>query len=157
MSQDSPPSPKDPPGDDPPSKEEQWAVEDENEELDDSLWVDLVTVGWMERAAFPEWGVHDLKAWCATARETSSLHGQLRQVAPGRIALSLGQGELDLPLVPDTEELQVELVVLLGGLRFPTKLTLVATSGPPHLVLGRDALAGRFLVDPSRSWVGSSN
>jgi hypothetical protein len=148
---------KDDPADKLPPQEEQWAVEDENEEIDDSLWMDLVTVGWMERVAFPEWGVQDLKTWCATGRETSSLHGEIRQVAPGRIALSLGQGELDLPLVPDTEELEVELVVLLAGIRFPTKLTLVATSGPPHLVLGRDALAGRFLVDPSRSWVGNSN
>jgi hypothetical protein len=156
MSQDSPPSQNDPPGDDLPFKEEKWAVEDENDEIDESLWTGLVTVGWMERVAFPEWGVKDLKTCCATSRETSSLHGEIRQVAPGRISLSLGQGELDLPLVQDTEALEVEMVVLLGGIRFPTKLTLVATSGPPHLQLGRDALAGRFLVDPSRSWVGSS-
>ena len=141
----------------PPPEEEQWALEDESDEISDSLWMELVTVGWMERVAFPEWGVKDLKTWCATGRETSSLHGEMRQVVPGRISLSLGKSELDLPLVPDSEELEVELVVLLAGARFSAKLTLVATSGPPHLVLGRDALAGRFLVDPSRSWVGSSN
>jgi hypothetical protein len=64
---------KDDPADKLPPQEEQCAVEDENEEIDDSLWMDLVTVGWMERVAFPEWGVQDLKTWCATGRETSSL------------------------------------------------------------------------------------
>ena len=133
-----------------------WVDEDEEDEEDDSIdWGILVTVGWMERSAFPEWGVSDIRTHCATHHEASSLHGEVRQAAPGRIGISLGQGELDLPLVTDTEDLVVELEILLSGVRFRAKLTLIATSGPPLLVLGRDALAGRFLVDPSRSWVGS--
>jgi len=128
----------------------------EEEDDDDALdWGILVTVGWMELSAFPEWGVADVRTHCATHHEISSLHGELHQPAPGRVGLSLGKSLLDLPLITGTQDLVVELEILLSGVRFRTQLSLIATSGPPLLVLGRDALAGRFLVDPSRSWVGS--
>jgi len=133
-----------------------WIDEDEEDEGDNPLdWDLLVTVGWLQRSAFPEWGVGDVRTHCATHHETSFLHGEVRQHAEGRIALSLGQSELDLPLVSGTDDLVVELEILLAGVRFRTLLTVIATSGPPLMVLGRDALAGRFLVDPSRSWVDS--
>jgi len=172
----SPSDPKDPPRD----EEETWALEENDDEtlewvddptpsrkesnvaweVDDSQdgsaehWEELQTIGWSTRANLPQWGVNGIRVHCATNREHSFLHGQFRQVAPGRISLDLGQGELDLPLVDGGSDLIIELELEIHQFSFVVKLELLATQGPPLLLLGRDALAGRYLVDPSRSWTG---
>lgn len=130
-----------------------WTLDD-NQSGSTETWDEPNTLGWSTRVNLPQWGVNGIRAHCATDRETSLLHGHFRQVAPGRISLDLGQGELDLPLVDGGSELVIELDLEIRKRTFVVQLELVATQGPPLLLLGRDALAGRFLVDPSRSWTG---
>ncbi len=133
--------------------EDSWEVDD-NEEASTEQWEELQTIGWSTRANLTEWGVQGILAHCVPEREHSYLHGNFRQVAPGRISLDLGQGELDLPLVGGNNELLVEVELEVRQRSFVVQLELIATQGPPLLLLGRDALAGRFLIDPSRSWTG---
>ena len=131
--------------------DEVWAREDEeNEDLPGLLPV----VGWQEKVSFPDWEVRQIPARCATNQERSSLHASIRQLSQGRVALQLGQGELELPVHFDEGDLALRLLVEVAGVQFSLAMQLVATSGTPFVVLGRDALAGRFLVDPSRSWLG---
>ena len=130
--------------------------EDEGDAASDEEWlkeaVGPVVVGWSERASLPSWGIHRLPARCSTDQETSSLHVDLRTGLPGRATLVLGDKTVDAGVGELGDELVALTLVRLVGREFQATLRLVGTSGPPHLVLGRDVLAGRFLVDPSLTW-----
>ncbi len=144
-------------GDDPETAEfppEEWP--EEVEESTDNDWIEeeasTVTVGWNEQASLPTWGIHKVPARCRTGLETSTLYVSLRPGLPGRVTLVLGDQTVDVGVGEMDNELVAMTLVRLVGREFEATLRIVGTSGPPHLVLGRDVLAGRFLVDAGLTW-----
>jgi len=137
-----------------PGERDVW--EDDAGTASDQDWLNEsdgpVVVGWSERASLPAWGIHRVPARCSTDQETSALYVELRPGLPGRVTLVLGDQTVDACVGELGDELVALTLVRLVGREFQTTLRLVGTSGPPHLVLGRDVLAGRFLVDPSLTW-----
>jgi hypothetical protein len=114
-----------------------------------------VIVGHRETVSLPEHGVQQLLARFATDAERSTLHGKIHQVVANHMTLELGQTVVELPAFEEQGTLFVALVVDLEGIRFSGNLQVVATSGPPFLILGRDLIAGQVVVDPSNAWVKS--
>jgi len=133
-------------------------------------------IGWREWVAFPEWGVAAVKAKIDTGARTSALHAYdleefERDGKPwARFVIH--------PWQRNDEDAQVVESVLVGqrqvtsssgtkSLR-PVVRALIDVAGSPHeieitltrrdemgfrMLLGRKAMAGRYLVDPSRSYV----
>jgi len=133
------------------------------EELDDTD-IDLpplvpthtpVVVGHKETVSLPDHGIQQLHARFSTDSERSTLHGNVRQVVANHVTLELGKTIVELPAFEDKDILYVALNVDLDGMLFQGNLQIVATSGPPFLILGRDLIAGRVIVDPSGAWVKS--
>jgi hypothetical protein len=126
-----------------------------------------VPAGWREWARLPQIAKRRLRAKLDTGARTSALgasdiHVEAEQVS-FRVAGAAGQPLLTLPLVDqrwvtDTggrRELRpvVRTRLELGGAAWDIELTLTARDGLKHrLLLGRSALAGRFLVDPATSY-----
>ncbi len=139
---------------------EAWA-EDPDDPGIDGGWLQEadapVIAGWSERASLPAWGIHNLPARLSTIQETSTLHVDLRPGLPGRVTLVLGEQTVDAGVGQLGEDLVARTTVRVVGKDVEATLRLVGTSGPPRLVLGRDLLAGNFLVDPSLSWTGRSH
>ena len=148
--------------------EETWLLESESTENthwdapsleeDDGL-VEInshpVLVGHRETVSLPEQEIHRLLARFATDSERSSLHGNIRQVVANHITLELGKAVIELPVFEENDTLLVAVCIQLGSLQFRGNLQVVATSGTPFLVLGRDLIAGQVIVDPSNSWIQS--
>ena len=164
------PEEEEPPGDD-----LSWADEEEGEpseegpSLPDEDGADPGEVGhqqrWVEEEAPTDEGSAEL--WSSLEDEHVRLVGyeELSELpALGRAAVlscpdpSQSQSTLytrDPSLVVDAE---VETLLRLGGLEVVLRLRIAAlptAEGEEHLVLGRDALGGRFLIDPGRRRVVS--
>ncbi len=134
------------------------------------------TIGWREWLALPELGVGCLKSKIDTSRRASRLHAtHLRTVSID------GEMIVRFRIYPMTQDprLSLEAEAPVVDERFltaadgrlelcpvvRTRLTLGRTSWPQdlllvdqaveayRLILGRHALHGRFVVDPSRSFV----
>jgi hypothetical protein len=132
----------------------------------------LVVIGWREWVGLPGLGIPALKAKVDTGARTSALHafdverlggGQLRFcVHPHQrddVAARHTEAELvDERLVRSSSgvvELRpvVRTTVVLGGHRFEAELTLCNRSLLGfRMLLGREALRGRFIVDPGCSY-----
>jgi len=104
-------------------------------------------VGWKTRVDLPEHGVTDLPARCSTDCSTSTFHTEVQPGEEGHIKLRVQDAEFEVPVTDESGELVIQLTLLVSGMTFPLDLRIRATSGAPLLVLGRDALAGRFLID----------
>jgi hypothetical protein len=135
---------------------------------------DVITLGWRERLALPQFGIGSLKAKLDTGARTSSLHvdrldtftrdGQtwLRfMVGLGR--RSSRQVECEAPacdrrVVVDTgggrsERWFIRTEVMLAGQRFEVDINLTDRRHMLFpMLLGRTAMAGRFMVDPALSY-----
>ena len=112
-------------------------------------------VGHRENVSLPEQEIHRLLARFATDSPRSSLHGNIRQVVANHITLELGQAVIELPAFEENDTLLVAVCIQLGDIQLRGNLQVVATSGTPFLVLGRDLIAGQVIVDPSNSWMQS--
>jgi hypothetical protein len=136
----------------------------------------LLTVGWKEYVEFPEWGVRRVKAKVDTGARTSAL-GVTRCVLERRPEGLLARLELAparrgpghrvaveapvLRLVTVTnsggvreERPVIEAVVRLGSVRKRICLTVTDRSAMLlPMLLGREALAGSFVVDAARKYV----
>jgi len=130
-------------------------------------------VGWRERVDIPDLGLTQVRAKVDTGARTSSLHAQdlelVRVSGRPRVRFSLDR-DADKPEVFDLSVREMRWVkssngarqhrpvirvqLILGGLRWRADLTLTTrdTMGFPML-LGREALRGRFLIDPNRSFL----
>ena len=135
-------------------------------------------VGWREWARLPDLGIDRIKAKVDTGARTSALHAVQVNIeqADGVDVVRFDVHPLQrtsrplvscqLPLVDEryvrssdgSRELRpvVETAVRLGDMTWSIELTLTnrALMGF-RLLLGRRGLHGKFLVDPSRSWIRS--
>lgn len=138
---------------------------------------DRALIGWREWIALPELGVDWVKAKVDTGARTSSLHAwNIREFerdghAWVRFVLHPEQRddsyeiEVEAPLCerrhvrPSTGKRQlrpvIETSVVVHGQRFTTEITLASRDAMGfRMLLGRQALRERFLVDSAQSFVG---
>ncbi len=134
------------------------------------------TIGWREWIAFPSWGIDAVKAKIDTGARTSALHASdLRlvdvdgvtrarfTVHPWQMSESDGI-DVDVALVDEREvtsssgDTSVRPVVLatidLGGGAHEIELTLTRRDDMGfRMLLGREAMDRRYLVDPGASYL----
>ena len=137
----------------------------------------LPVIGWREWLALPELGVDSIKAKVDTGARTSSLHAfDVTETTVGgivhvRFTIHPAQRRaepsisVELPLVAKRRvrdsggrtELRpvIETTVGLLGEEWPIEITLTRRDAMGfRMLLGRQAIRGRFLVDPGRSFRG---
>jgi hypothetical protein len=133
-----------------------------------------VTLGWREIVALPAWGVDRVRAKIDTGARTSAIHvGEIEELANGHIKFEVVVRErpqrktvwIDAePVVrestvkPSSGDRQqrpvVKTTMILGGVEREIELSLVCRKGMLcRMLIGRTALDGAFLVDPSRKYV----
>ena len=137
---------------------------------------DPTLIGWREWVAFPEWGIPALKVKIDTGARTSALHADDLTIVERdgqRVATftahpwqrSARDGvEVTVPLI---DERAVTSSSGDSSTR-PVVMALIDLDGEPHeieltltrrddmgfrMLLGRKALEGRYLVDPSHSYL----
>ena len=132
----------------------------------------LTTLGWREYVALPGLGIRRMKTKLDTGARTSAIHAFVVEKLPnGRVRFGIHPARksekeywAEVPLhyerwVTDSgghRELRpvIRTEVEIGGARWPIELTLTARDTMRfRLLLGRTALAGRFIVDPGQSYV----
>lgn len=133
-------------------------------------------LGWREWLNLPELGLTDIKAKVDTGARTSALHAYdiepFEEGGAERVRFKVHPQHRSDDLVVEcvaevydhrpitnsggqTEERYViETAVALGGERWPIELTLTTRSDMRfRMLLGREAVRGRMLVDPGRSYL----
>jgi hypothetical protein len=135
---------------------------------------DLPVIGWREWVALPDLGIDAIHAKIDTGATTSALHAEIDQIFY-RKGVQLVQFTVRLGTRQSPEYCQTEAELLeyrrvksssghysrrpvvlthaaVGGLVWPIEITLAnrETMGMPML-LGRQSLKDRFLVDPAKS------
>jgi len=140
----------------------------------DLITADLMVLGWRERLSLPQLGIGLLKAKLDTGARSSALHVDTLETFARdgatwlRFGMHVGRRRpheicceapaLDRRVVTDTggrrtERWFIRSAVQLAGQRFDIDLNLVDRRHMLFpLLLGRSALAGRFVVDPARSY-----
>jgi hypothetical protein len=135
---------------------------------------DVITLGWRERLALPQFGIASLKVKLDTGARSSSLHVDELQTFERdgatwlRFAVGLGRRSVrqvhcearacDRRVVVDTgggrsERWFIRTEVMLAGERFEVDMNLTDRRHMLFpMLLGRTALMGRFSVDPSLSY-----
>jgi hypothetical protein len=127
-------------------------------------------VGWWERVALPEWGIAGLRATIDTGARTSALDVKdIEDLPRGRVRFSVVVGTRPARLKTveafvvrtarvrsssgvSQERHVVATTLALGGVARIVEVSLVSRSGMRHrMLVGRTALAGRFVVDPARA------
>lgn len=134
-------------------------------------------MGWREWVALPDWGISHIKAKIDTGARTSALHAFdieafERDGQPwARFAVhpwqdsSLDEVVVEAPLV-DRREVRsssgqarhrpvVHTSMAMAGLIVPVEITLTRRDEMGfRMLVGRQALRRRFMVDPARSYLG---
>jgi len=128
----------------------------------------LETIGWRERVALPEWGIRRLVAKVDTGASVSAIHvGTIEELPGGRVRFDVALKrdasrvrvvEADVVRVGKIkpshgvaqERRIVRTIMLIGDRELEIEMSLVCRKRMRHrMLLGRKALAGVFMVDPS--------
>lgn len=133
-------------------------------------------IGWREWAAFPSLGVNGIKAKVDTGARTSAIHAfdvtpitldgkdyvrfDVHPIEGHRLpSITCEAPVLDHRVVKSSNGAEehryvVETLLRLGGKNWPIELTL-ANRDPMgfRLLIGRQAIRKRFVVDPARSYL----
>jgi hypothetical protein len=135
-----------------------------------------VTVGWREWVSLPEWGVDHIKVKIDTGARTSALHAfdietfERDGADWARFAIHPWQDTSDDTVIVEASLLGqrhvrsssgavrlrpvVATTMLLAGQRVSTEVTLTRRDEMGfRMLVGRQALRRRFIVDPARSYV----
>ena len=127
-------------------------------------------IGWREHVSFPDWGVGPVRAKIDTGARTSAIHvADIEDLGDGRIRFEVVTRERPkrrtvwveaepvrtATVKPSTGDKQSRPVVStrfrLGGVEQTIELGLVCRKGMLcRMLVGRTALADRFVVDPQR-------
>ncbi len=134
------------------------------------------TVGWREYVALPDWGIPRLRAKIDTGARTSAIHvAQIEELDNGHIRFEVVIRERPkhetvwvdaVPVVrestvkPSSGHRQQRPVVhtkmVIGGVEREIEISLVCRKGMLcRMLVGRSALDGVFVVDPSRRYLAS--
>ncbi len=133
----------------------------------------LPVIGWQERVDFPRWGVDGVLAKIDTGACISAIHAvNIEPVGDDRVSFSIaldrGLRALSEPIVwpirresrvrSSNGQLQQRFVVCaamdVGGHVKEIELSLVCRKSMRcRMLLGRDALSGSFVIDPSRDYL----
>ena len=135
---------------------------------------DMMTLGWRERLALPQFGIATLKVKLDTGARSSALHVDALETFERdgetwlRFVVGLGRRSarhmqceakaLDRRVVVDTgggrsERWFIRTEVMLAGERFEVDMNLTDRRHMLFpMLLGRTALMGRFTVDPALSY-----
>lgn len=133
---------------------------------------ELTVLGWREWLSLPELGVARIKAKVDSGARSSALHTHsLEPVGTSRVRFALRPLQnstrlqwceaelLDWRWVTDSgghRELRpfIRTEVVLGAMRWPVEVSLTARDTMRfRMLLGRTALAGRFMIDPQASYL----
>ena len=135
----------------------------------------VTTVGWREWVSLPELGVGEIKAKIDTGARTSALHAFHAEpfVRDGRRLIRFGVHPVqrrrhpdilcEAPLIGERivissngqheQRFVITTMLSIGAYTWPIEMTLADRDEMGfRMLLGRQALAGRFLVDPSTSF-----
>ncbi|HUU84854.1 MAG TPA: RimK/LysX family protein [Phycisphaerae bacterium] len=132
-------------------------------------------VGWREYVSLPDWEVGRVRAKIDTGARTSAIHvGEIQELEDGRIRFEVVMRERPSKRIvwveatpvrnsrvkPSSGVRQSRRVVRtrlsLGGVEREIELSLVCRKGMLcRMLIGRTALADRFMVDPARRYVAS--
>jgi len=136
-----------------------------------------LTIGWKEYLAFPAWGIRQVRAKVDTGARTSALDAasyDLYHAEDGglwiRLRLALRHGptakvrEIETPVVRMVvvrnssgmceQRPLIETEMVLGPVRQRILLTVTNRAGMRYrVILGRQALAGDFVVDVSKKYL----
>lgn len=130
-----------------------------------------VVVGWREWVSLPDLGLGRLKAKIDTGARTSALYALAVEQVGSRVRFRVCPNQRDTDTIVlaesdliDEREVRsssgvaelrpvIRTAVLLGGRRFDAEFTLTdRTELGFRALLGREALRGRFVVDPGSSY-----
>jgi hypothetical protein len=112
---------------------------------------DLRIIGWREWVALPELDISRIKAKVDTGARSSSLHAYDIEVFSRR-----RRSYVRFVVHPVQRETKTTMhcIAELGGERWPIDLTLTTRDSMGfRMLLGREAIRGRFLVEPARSYL----
>ncbi|MCA9292323.1 MAG: ATP-dependent zinc protease [Phycisphaerales bacterium] len=132
----------------------------------------LLTAGWRERVALPDWGIKSIKAKLDTGARTSAIHvGEIEDLPDGRIRFEVvtrerptrksvwveAEPHRESLVKPSSGEVQQRIVcrtrIRLGPIEREIDVSLVCRKGMLcRMLIGRMALQG-VAVDPNSTYL----
>jgi hypothetical protein len=129
-----------------------------------------VLIGWTEMVDLPEWGIKRLRAKVDTGARTSALHVEnIREIARDQVSFDvvlhrakrdrrvhvkapiLRRGRVRSSNGHQSNRIFVQTRIALGPVTQSIEVSLVDREHMVHrMLLGREALSGRFLIDVDR-------